>query len=305
MDWKFEKVAGPVASPIEGLAWNGSALYFSETEKDNILRFDPKTGETTVARRYMNKPAGLAFSPKGEFFVCQQLSRRIIRLNPDGSATAMTYRFEGMPYHDSFHNMPKHITVDVLGRIWFSDPMHKLLAVGPPLPYSGKQSVLRLEQRPEHSWVLKRAVSDTTHPAGVAVSHDAKTLYVANKGSETSDLRAYSISEDGELGQYMTLLTFGSDYRGPHRGVDGICLDADGNIVACAGSSDAGAGPAIYVIAPSGRVLDFQAVPSARPIHCAFGGSDMATLFVSTQAGELFQVKDTGRRGKALRARTA
>src|SRR4051812_19084551 len=105
MDWKFEKVAGPVGSPIEGMAWDGSALFFSETEKDNILRFDPKSGETTVARRYMNKPAGLAFSPKGEFFVCQQLSRRIIRLNADGSATAMTYRFEGLPYHDSFHNM--------------------------------------------------------------------------------------------------------------------------------------------------------------------------------------------------------
>ena len=41
------------------------------------------------------------------------------------------------------------------------------------------------------------------------------------------ELRAYPIEEDGSLGAYEVLHNFG-----PHRGIDGMRLDADLNIVA-------------------------------------------------------------------------
>ena len=46
---------------------------------------------------------------------------------------------------------------------------------------------------------------------------------------------------------------FGADHRGPHRGIEGMCLDADGNIVACAGWQRSGPGPLIYVFSPTRR----------------------------------------------------
>src|SRR3712207_7188573 len=55
------------------------------------------------------------------------------------------------------------------------------------------------------------------------------------------------------LSLHDALPIFGNDHRGVQRGVDGMCLDSDGNIVACAGWDEAGPGPMIYVFAPNGR----------------------------------------------------
>ena len=45
-----------------------------------------------------------------------------------------------------------------------------------------------------------------------------------------------------------------------------MTLDADGNIVACAGFEESGPGPMIYVFSPTGRVLETH--PHAcRPAH--------------------------------------
>ena len=90
------------------------------------------------------------------------------------------------------------------------------------------------------------------------------------------------------------------DARGVQRGVDGMCLDTNGNIIACAGWEEAGPGPMIYVFAPSGRVLETHPVPVDRPTNCTFGDADLGTLYVTSGGGHLFRVRDTGRRGWLL-----
>src|SRR4029077_12321055 len=102
-----------------------------------------------------------------------------------------------------------------------------------------------------------------TKPNGILVSQDQKTLYVAESGMEKGvmrELRAYPIREDGSLGPYANLFTWGDDARGVHRAIDGMCLDAEGNIVACAGWEVSGSGPMIYVFSPTGRVLETHPV---------------------------------------------
>jgi gluconolactonase len=79
-----------------------------------------------------------------------------------------------------------------------------------------------------------------------------------------------------------------------------MCLDTDGNIVACAGWDEAGPGPMIYVFAPNGRVLETHPVPVDRPTNCTFGGADLGTLFVTTGGGHFFRVRNTGRHGYNL-----
>ena len=81
---------------------------------------------------------------------------------------------------------------------------------------------------------------------------------------------AYPLRDDDTLGAYTVLHTFGQDARGVQRGVDGMCLDTDGNIIACAGWRESGPGPMIYVFAPSGRVLETHPVPVDRPTNCTF-----------------------------------
>ena len=104
------------------------------------------------------------------------------------------------------------------------------------------------------------------------------------------------INDDGSLGSYKTLHTFGIDSRGVHRGVDGMTLDVDGNIIACAGWEESGPGPMIYVISPTGRVLETHPFRVDRPTNCCFGDADMRTLYVTTGGGHLFRAR-TDREG--------
>ena len=107
------------------------------------------------------------------------------------------------------------------------------------------------------------------------------------------------IKDDGSLGGYDALFTWGEDARGVHRGIDGMCLDAEGNIVATAGYYASGSGPMIYVFSPTGRVLETHPLPANRPTNCCFGGADLTTLFVTSTNGHFFKAQ-TGRVGWAM-----
>ena len=45
--------------------------------------------------------------------------------------------------------------------------------------------------------------------------------------------------------------------------------------------------------------VESHVVPGDRPTACAFGGRDLGTLFVTTEAGYLYKVQDSGRKGLA------
>ncbi|MGZ8210970.1 MAG: SMP-30/gluconolactonase/LRE family protein [Burkholderiales bacterium] len=87
------------------------------------------------------------------------------------------------------------------------------------------------------------------------------------------------------------LITEGPVWDGVHRGIDGMCLDAEGNIVATAGHYAAGSGPMLYVFSPGGRVLETHPVPANRPTNCCFGGPDMTTIFVTSTNGHFFKAQ--------------
>ncbi len=307
MDWKFELVNEPLGSTTDGPAWDGEALLFTHVQgkeflrydpECRVLRYDPQSGGVTEVRRWTNRTKGLAFAPNGTLYGCQSGSRRVVCFNSDGSMSNRADRLEG-----HLHNHPDDLAVDSQGRVWFSDPYDHLPAMGPqtqgPLDHA---SVLRLE-RPHREWTIRRMTYDSTAPSAVLLSKDESTLYVSENSLEDGgkrELRAYAIGEDGALGPYTVLLTFGTDFRGVHRGVDGMCLDTEGNIIACAGWEHSGPGPAIYVISPSGHVLESHPVPADCPTNCTFGDPDLRSLYITTDGGHLYRVRETGHQGWLL-----
>jgi gluconolactonase len=94
------------------------------------------------------------------------------------------------------------------------------------------------------------------------------------------------------------LHTFSADHRGVQRGIEGMCLDADGNIIACAGSRKNGPGPRIYVLSPQGAVLESHEFPDDLPVRCAFAGPDLNDLYVTTATGSLYRAENVARRGR-------
>ena len=286
----FEVVAGPFNGPANGVTWDGEGLLFALMEEQRLMRFDSATGDVSEVRKYTSRTNGLAIGLNGELYGGQEASRRLIEFLPDGSSVAIDALLDG-----KHHNHPCDLCVDSQGRIWFADPFSPVLAVGPQFfPPLDHASVLRVARNHQRAWVMHRMTYDTNAPRAVLVSADEKTLYVAEgepRQGYLRELRAYPIDEDGSLGSYDLLHTFGSDHRGPQRGIEGMCLDADGNIVACGGWNRNGPGPLVYVFSPAGAVLETHHLPADRPNRCAFGGPALDTLYVTTATGELLAGK--------------
>ncbi len=299
MSWKFELVAGPFGDgdTSEGPAWDGRHLYFTRVQRGLIMRFDPKTGHCTEWRKDTKATNGTMFDAQGRLHGCSAQGRAIVRFEPDGTTTTIVDRLDGKRL-----NTPNDLAIDRAGRIWFSNPWNEaLLAPGMRQELDGVQ-ILCARPGTDGRWTVIRAATDVTNPNGVLLSPDEKTLYVSQqeyRAEGLRELRAYPINPDGTLGPFTVLHQFGQDHRGVHRAVDGMCLDAEGNIIATAGWRRSGPGPLIHVFAPNGRVLETHPVPAEMPTNCTFGDADLASLYVTTGNGHLFRAR-TDRRGRNL-----
>ena len=286
MEWKFEPVAGPFTF-TEGPVWDGNAVLFTDIPNSRMMRYDPRTGECDEYRTGTNEANGLALDREGRLYACEGRGdgRRIVRYDSDGEAVVLADRFEGRRL-----NSPNDMGVDTLGQIWFTDPRYGDDRSDMELDH---ESIYRLDPQPDGAWSIVRITYDTTRPNGLIVTPDRKTLYVAQSEygeDKKRELRAYPILEDGAVGEYSVLHNFV-----PHRGIDGMTLDSEGNIVATAGWETSGPGPMIYVFAPSGRVLETHPIQS-RPTNCTFGDEDLQSLYVTTTDGSLYRAR-THRRG--------
>ena len=288
MTLKFELLIEPYGGTTEGPTWDGTGLVFTHIPASEIMRYDPVTGSSTVFRSGTNCANGLMFDPQGRLYACEGDARRVVRYEVDGTTTVLADRFEGRQF-----NIPNDLAIDLEGRVWFTDPYYEGAAGPWSQDRSNKDldhdSVYRLDPGSDGSWSVERVTYDTTRPNGLLFSLDHKTLYVAQSGREPEEfrqLRAYPVEDDGSLGSCSVLHDFGA-----HRGIDGMCLDLEGNIVATAGFRQGGPGPMIYIFAPSGQVLESHPTPFDRPTNCTFGGPDLSTLYITTVGGHLLSAQ--------------
>ena len=298
MSWQFQLLNKPWGGVTEGPVWDGEALYYTHIPTSRIMRFDPKTEEIAQARADTNRTNGLCYDAGGRLFGCCSGGRAIVRFDPDGTTATIADRLEGKKI-----STPNDLAVDRQGRIWFTNPWNAGNIDATEIEELDHRSVLRADPQPDGSYSVSRVTFDTTMPNGVLVSIDQRTLYVAESNSDRNDidreLRAYPIKDDGSLGPYRVLHAFSKDSTGVHRGIDGMCLDIDGNIIATAGWNRAGPGPLIYVFSPNGRVIETHRVPCDMPTNCCFGGPGMTTLFMTSLNGQLFRA-ETDRVGWAM-----
>ena len=291
MTWKFELVAGPYKGRTGGLAWDGSGMLFSAVAEERIMRFDPATGKADLFRPYTGRTNGLALAKDGTVFGAQEGGRRVVHFLKDGSTAPTADLLDG-----KHHNQPTDVVVDSKGRVWIADAYNAQLPYGPPVyPMLDHASVLRLE-RVSDGWRLTRVTHDTAGPRAILLSADEKTLYVADGDAERGNLQrlsAYPVRPDGGVGGVKTLI----DFVVVERGIEGMCLDSEGNIIACAGWKKAGAGPMLYVISPSGTILESHPVPADMSMRCAFGDAGLTSLYLTAADGGLYRATDIGRRG--------
>ena len=296
MNWDFELIQQPYGAVSEGPVWYGSTLLYTQIQACRIMQFDPRSSSLSVYRTDTNYANGLAIEAEGRIVACEGGARRVVRYEQDGRTTVLADRFEAKRL-----NIPNDLVIDPQGHIWFTDPYYE--GAGGPFSYdiANKElehdSVYRLSPQSNGSWSIQRMTFDTTRPNGLLFSLDHQTLYVAQSGrrlDEKRQLRAYPVGDNGLLGSFTVLHDFGE-----HRGVDGMCLDTEGNIIATAGSELGGAGPSIYVFSATGEILERHPVPAKRPTNCAFGEEDLSTLYITSTEGHLFRARNE-RHGRSV-----
>lgn len=280
MSWQFEILA-QFTGLTEGPLWVDGELLFTHIPRSRIMSFNPATGD--VRERYgdTRQSNGLMLDRQGRLHACEGGGRRMVRYSLQGERRTLCAAFEGRRL-----NSPNDVAVDRQGRVWFTDPRYGDDRGDMELDH---ESVYRLEERADGNWACQRMTFDTTAPNGLLLSQDENVLYVAQSKygeGEKRELRAYPVQDDGTLGAPDILHNF---Y--PHRGIDGMCLDREGNIVATAGWELSGPGGMIYVFSPQGRVLETHPLPCHRPTNCTFGGPDLSHLYVTSIEGHLLRAQ--------------
>ncbi len=194
----------------------------------------------------------------------------------------MTYGPEGVRPNDG--------DVDPLGRFWFGTMWdgNTEKEVGCIYRFDGDQSPV--EQ-----------FSGIHIPNTVAWSIDQKTMYLGDSRKSTIWAYDYDV-ESGSVGARRVFCVVDEEHIVP----DGSALDNEG----CLWNAQWGGGRVVRYT-PDGQVDRVISIPTDNVTSCAFGGSDLDILYVTTasielssqklsaqpHAGHLFSIHNTGVRG--------
>jgi gluconolactonase len=148
------------------------------------------------------------------------------------------------------------------------------------------EGVYRIDTNGKVTRVLTQKEVD--RPNGIAVTPDAKTLYVIDSHPKVGGNRkiwAFAIGADGALSDRRLVYDFGKG-----RGGDGMKLDVKGNLWVAAGINQPRGNPGetldvpagVYVIAPAaGKLLGRIPIGEDLTTNLAFGGPQLKMLYVT------------------------
>lgn len=251
-----EFTEGPAAAP-------DGTIYFSDIG-NKILRFDPRAKKIDVVRDPSGRSNGLKFDPQGRLVACEGASgggRRISVTEKDGTVRTLTDNYDKRKY-----NSPNDLAIAADGTIYFTDPRYG----GDEPRELSMEGVFRVTP----DGTARLATRDVQKPNGIIVVPDGKRVLVAdNNPGGNRQLVEFRVQPDGSLADKKVLFDFVEG-----RGIDGMCLDVEGNIYATAGTGDRAG---IHVFSPAGKPLAFVKTPGD-PTNCVFGRGDGAsTLYIT------------------------
>lgn len=282
-----------------------SEITFSHQSRDKsgaieagyIWRFDPATKQTTIFRSPSGMSNGLKFDAAGNLLACEGADyggRRVTRTDmKTGKAQIIAGMYEGRPF-----NAPNDLTIDLKGRIYFSDPRY--------LGHEPLEQPVVGVYRIDPDGKITRIITDAGKANGVAVSPDQKTLYVVSNENGSTGLErlsqgandppekiappmrkglmallAYDLAADGSAKYRETLV----DYA-PFDGPDGLVVDTEGNLYVAVRAENR---PGICVYSPQGKELAY--LKTEVPTNVGFGRGQDANVLYITAGTSLFRVR--------------
>jgi gluconolactonase len=256
----------------EGPVYLGDArcLLWSDIPNNRVLRWDEESGNVTVWRKPSNNANGHTRDRQGRIVACEHDTRRVIRVEYDGSHTVLADAYNGKKL-----NSPNDVVVKSDHSVWFSDPTFGILGFyeGHRDESENKPAVYRLDAA---TGKLAMMADDVPGPNGLAFSPDEKKLYVVGSRAEPHrTIVAYDVLDGGaRLGPGKVLID-----AGPGGSPDGFRVDVDGNLW-CGWGMGSDELDGVRVFDPSGKPIAHIGLPE-RCANVAFGGRYRNRLFMT------------------------
>ena len=260
----------------EGPVWHpGGYLLFSDPNANRIYKYtEPGTLEVfrehsgyvgaDIAEYTQPGSNGLALDAKDRLTINQHGNRRLLRIEPDGTASVLAARYQGKRL-----NSPNDLVYKRDGAIYFTDPPFGL----PRFEQDPRRELNVSGVYRARDGQVDLLASDLKGPNGIAFSPDEQFLYIGNWDPKRKVVMRYPVQADGRLGAGNVF--FDMTQAPGEDAIDGIKVDTAGNL---------------YVSGPSGLwILDAQGhhlgtIRAPRhPHNMAWGGADGRTLYLTAQ----------------------
>jgi gluconolactonase len=284
---------------LEGPAWSnqGQYLVWSDVANNRQYRWVQEDGRVTLFRPESNNSNGNCFDHQGRQCSCEQLYRRIVRHEHDGSTTIVADSWNGKHL-----NSPNDIAAHPDGSLWFTDPAigDGLYEGAPDAPGGQMNQNGHLQSKvgePADAGILKRelpanvyradasgrvdmVVSETDMPGpnGIAFSPDYKKVYIVTRG----DIAVFDVGSNGKLSNQKLFATFTVD--GVRCGTDGFRVDVDGNLWCAANAGSAHLGySGVTIWTPEGKLIGRIRLPESVS-NLTFGGPKRNRIFITASS---------------------
>lgn len=252
---QVELVADVRAVVGEGPFWHAAeqALYWVDILGKAVHRYDPASGEDAVI------PVGQAVGaarPRERGGLVVAIEDGFATLDPATGALAMLAEVE----RDRPANRMNDGACDGAGRFWAGT-----MAFASDV---GAGSLYKLET--DHR--VEKVLDGLTISNGIGWSPDGRLMYYIDSPTHSLDVFDFAL-ERGALSNRRRLAAIEAGGALP----DGLCVDAQGYVwVALWG------GWSVRRYAPDGRLERSIALPVSQVSACAFGGPDLADLYITS-----------------------
>src|SRR5829696_6163084 len=259
---------GGTNGPTEGPVWfkEGGYLLFSDIHGSRRMKWEPGKG-VSLDKEGTANANGMTRDQQGRLVICHHFSRRVDRIEADGSVTVIADRYHGLKL-----NRPNDVVVKSDGSVYFTDPPPR-----PPLTppeHTPELDIAGVYRVSPDLKEINMIVRDFVNPNGLTFSPDESILYINDSNRHRKLIRVYDVEGNGMVDRGSERLF--CDMRGDDRpGVpDGMKVDVEGNVY-CTGPGG------IWIFDPAGTHLG-TIVTGAQTTNVAWGDADWQTLYFTT-----------------------
>jgi gluconolactonase len=242
----------------EAPTWSREGFFlWADVPESKIWKWIPGA-QPTLFRDKSEKVIGAAYDAKGDLYLCESATGRVMRLPvKGGSAEVVAFAWDGKRL-----NSPNSVVIRKDGHVYFTDPAFGSADAAKKLDFYG---VYHVDPDPKNPKPLSIVAKPKGRPNGITLSPDGRKLYIAN--SDEHALYVYDLAaKTGEASNQRVLISKIPGVPG------GITTDEKGNIYIAARG--------VQVYSPEGKLLHTFEY-TEQPSDVAFGGGEFNQLMVT------------------------